>query len=38
MISILNLTFSVSYDNGKLALPGPPSNLGLIFEQITNLD
>ena len=27
VISIWNLTFSVSYDNGKLSVFGPPSNL-----------
>ena len=34
MISILNITFSVSYDNGKLCEAGPPSNLGLISNYV----
>ena len=37
MISILNLTFSVSYDNGKLYDTRDSLNLGLIFEHIINL-
>jgi len=31
MISILNLTFSATYDIGKLYDTGTPSNLGLIL-------
>jgi len=35
MISILNLTFSVSYDNGKKYVVGTPLNWGLILEHFT---
>ena len=35
MISILNLTFTVSYDNGKLGETGDPYNLGPTLEPIT---
>jgi len=37
MISILNLTFSVSYDIVKLCAPGTQSKLGAILQRITSL-
>jgi hypothetical protein len=34
VISILYITFSVSYDTGKIHETGNPSNFGLILEHI----
>jgi len=38
MISILNLTLSVSYDTGKKYVRGTSSKLGLIFRAYHNFE